>query len=66
MWLSPRDNFAIHEFAGGNLMMLDILNNNRSSLGVTSNNFAETIAATSGLLQGAANIELAHGSLTNA
>jgi len=65
MWLSPRDNFAIHEFAGGNLMMLDILNNNRSSLGVTSNNFAETIAATSGLLQGAANIELAHGSLTN-
>ena len=28
MWLSKRDGFAIHEFVGGNQLMLDIFNAN--------------------------------------
>lgn len=58
-----RDNFAIHQFAGANLLMLDILDVNRQSLGVTSNNFPYTIAETTSLLQGAGAIELLQGSL---
>ncbi|WP_305906402.1 multiheme c-type cytochrome [Methylomarinum sp. Ch1-1] len=58
MWLSGRDNFAIHEFVGANKLMLNILNDNKQQLGVTSNNFIDILAATEVMLQSSANIEL--------
>lgn len=54
--LQKKNNFAIHEFVGGNKLMLDIFNNNKTQLGVLSNNFAATMAATDTMLQSAGNI----------
>lgn len=56
MWLAARDDFGIHEFVGANKLMLDIFNNNKTQLGVLSNNFAETIAKTQTMLNSAATI----------
>nr|MCU0734594.1 hypothetical protein [Methylotetracoccus sp.] len=56
MWLERRNGFALHEFVGGNKLMLDIFDRNKQQLGVLSNNFAETIAKTEAMLQGAATI----------
>lgn len=63
MWLSGRDNFAIHEFVGANKLMLNMLNDNKQQLGVTSNNFTDILAATEVMLQSSANIELVSQSL---
>ncbi|GAB4257310.1 MAG: hypothetical protein Kow0065_06490 [Methylomicrobium sp.] len=57
MWLQRRDNFALHEFVGGNKLMLDIFNNNKQQLGVLSNNFEETLQKTQARLNNAATIE---------
>ena len=65
MWLQPRDGFAIHEFVGGNKLMLDILDNNKQQLGVLSNNFAETISKTQTMLDSAASITPVSQSLAN-
>jgi hypothetical protein len=54
--LEKRDNFGIHEFVGANRLMLDIFNNNKTQLGVLSNNFAETLAKTQAMLNSAATI----------
>lgn len=65
MWLQKRNGFAIHEFVGANKLMLDIFNNNKTQLGVLSNNFAETIAKTETMLQSAATIETINPGLSN-
>ena len=64
-WLPKRSNVAAHELVGGNVLMLDILDQNRTQLGVLSNNFAETIAKTETMLQGAASIAMADAHLLN-
>ena len=56
--LKKKDNFAIHEFVGGNKFMLDIFNNNKTALGVLSNNFAATMKATEDMLHSAGSIQL--------
>ncbi|WAK02567.1 multiheme c-type cytochrome [Methylobacter sp. YRD-M1] len=53
-WLQKRDNFAIHDLVGANRLMLNIFNDNKTQLGVLSNNFPETIAKTEAMLQSAA------------
>jgi len=65
MMLSARNNFAIHEFVGGNRLMLDIFNNNKQQLGVLSNNFADTLSQTQTMLNSAANIQTLSQSLAN-
>jgi hypothetical protein len=59
------DGFAVHEFVGGNKLMLDIFNNNKQQLGVLSNNFAETLSKTQDMLNSAANITPVSQSLAN-
>ena len=56
MWLQTRDNFAVHDLVGANRLMLNILNDNKTQLGVLSNNFPETIAKTEAMLQSAATV----------
>lgn len=58
MWLARRDDFAIHEFVGGNRLMLDIFDKNKQQLGVLSNNFADTLGKTQTMLNSAASIDL--------
>jgi hypothetical protein len=55
---AKRDNFAMHDFIGANKLMLTILNNNKTKLGVLSNNFAETISKTDSMLKSAAAVTL--------
>ena len=61
-WLNTtRDNFAEHTFVGGNAFMLDILNNNKTQLGVATNaDFSKTLAKTAEILESAATISLAN------
>ena len=51
-----RNNFAIHDLVGANKLMLGILNNNKTQLGVLSTNFPETIAKTDAMLKSAATL----------
>lgn len=60
--LTPKDNYAIHEFVGGNRLMLDILNQNKTQLGVLSNNFGATMDATSHMLETAAKLNVVNSS----
>jgi hypothetical protein len=55
---AKRDNFAMHDFIGANKLMLTILNNNKTKLGVLSDNFAETIGKTDAMLKSAATVSL--------
>jgi len=55
---TKRDGFAQHIFVGGNKTLLDILNNNKTALGVNSNNFEATLAKTDEMLRSSANIEI--------
>ncbi len=65
MWLQERDGFAIHEFIGANKLMLNMLNDNKQQLGVTSTNFGDILTATETILQSSATIELLNQSFTN-
>jgi len=65
MMLSARNDFAIHEFVGGNKLMLDIFNNNKQQLGVLSSNFEETIQKTQAQLNKSATIETVAQTLAN-
>lgn len=56
--LKKKNNFAIHEFVGGNKFMLDIFNNNKTALGVLSNNFDATMKATEDMLHSAGSIRI--------
>ncbi len=65
-WLNTqRNDFAQHIFVGGNKLLLDILNNNKAQLDVTSNNFEATIAKTDEMLKNAASMEVLHQALDN-
>lgn len=65
-WLNTsRDDFAQHIFVGGNKMLLDIINNNKTALEVTSNNFEATIAKTDEMLKSAASLEVTNSALVN-
>ncbi len=61
-WVQERNDFAIHEFVGANKFMLNMLNDNKQQLGVTSNNFNDILAATDNILQSSASIELVNQS----
>jgi len=54
--LPRRDNFAIHGFYGGNTLILDILDRNRTELDVGDGDFAAAIDATRATLQSAAEL----------
>ncbi|MHC3994076.1 hypothetical protein ACXWTF_04560 [Thiomicrolovo sp. ZZH C-3] len=60
---TPREGFAEHMFVGGNVLLLDILKNNKSALEVTANNFDTTIAKTGEMLKSAASVEVVQSSL---
>jgi len=65
-WLDTRrDGFAQHIFVGGNKTVLDILNSNRSVLGVNANGFEATIAKTDAMLKSAGSIETVQQTLQN-
>jgi len=65
-WLDTRrDQFAMHEFVGGNMLMLDIFDSNKAQLGVLADNFAETMDKTKAMLKGAASLKLVASSLQN-
>lgn len=65
-WLdTKRDGFAQHIFVGGNKTILDILNSNRSALGVNANGFDTTIAKADAMLKSAASIETVQQKLQN-
>ena len=55
---AKRDNFAMHDFIGANKLMLTIFNNNKTKLGVLSDNFSETIGKTDAMLKAAATVSL--------
>ena len=63
--ITARDNFSKHYFVGGNTYMLDIFNKNKTTLGVSGNNFDETIARTRDLLKSAATLSLTKTSNDN-
>ncbi len=56
--LNARPDFAEHTFLGANTAMMDILNNNRTALEVTSTGFEKSIADTQTFLKSAATIEV--------
>ncbi|MCD6258505.1 MAG: hypothetical protein J7J31_02765 [Helicobacteraceae bacterium] len=64
-WLNTqRGNFAKHTFVGGNALMLDILNNNKTSLGVPSTtDFSKTLSKTTEILESAADIHIANNGM---
>lgn len=57
-WLEPRDGFARHTFSGANTVVLDMLDRNRATLGVTTEGLADAIAANREFLRDAARLEL--------
>ncbi|QSZ42988.1 hypothetical protein GJV85_13035 [Sulfurimonas aquatica] len=63
--LPRRDGFARHVFIGANKTMLSILNDNKTALGVNSNNFEATLAKTETMLRGSASLEIVNESLAN-
>ena len=62
---TQRDGFARHVFVGANKTMLSILNNNKTALGVNSNNFDSQLAKTDAMLRGSASVEVTSQSLVN-
>lgn len=64
MWLNTlRDDFATHKLIGGNVLLLDILQNNQAELDARTANIPQTIQETKDMLQAAAGIELTQSSL---
>ena len=66
-WLNTqRDGFAQHTFVGGNSLMLDILKNNKNTLGVvaTDADLNKTLAKTSEILKSAASLSITNISLS--
>lgn len=64
--LPMRNAFSRHLFVGGNTLMLDILNNNKTALAVKANNFPVVIARTRELLKQAASLEMVMANNTSA
>jgi hypothetical protein len=66
MWLNTlRDDFATHKLVGGNMLLLDLLQNNAAELDATDANIAVTLQETAQMLRSAAAIEPVSGSLVN-
>jgi len=66
MWLNTlRDDFATHKLIGGNVLLLDILQNNQAELNATADNIPQTIQETEQMLQSAAAIDLTESSLAD-
>lgn len=63
--LVNRDNFSKHYFVGGNTYMLDILNRNKTTLGVTGSNFEASIIRTRNLLESSAGLSMIKSSNIN-
>jgi hypothetical protein len=64
--ISPRDNFGRHNFFGGNKLMLDILDQYKAELGVSTDaNFTKTIQRTELMLQNTSSIILVDNGLAN-
>ncbi len=60
-----RSGFALHDFRGANTTMLDILDKNRTELGVTATGFAKEIDLTRQFLKTAASIEIPAATVSN-
>lgn len=63
--LAAREDFARHTLVGANTTMLDILSQNKNTLGVTADGFASAIARSRDMLATAAEIEVVKQSLVN-
>jgi hypothetical protein len=64
--LSTRNDFQRHDFVGGNKLMLDILNKNKTTLGIPEDvNFTRTLTKTDELLADAATIALTNKGVSN-
>ncbi len=55
--LGARPDFSEHTFLGANTTMMDILNSNRSELGVSATGFEQSIVDTRKLLESSATLE---------
>ena len=58
MRLAARNGFAEHQLVGANTVMMNLLQENRAELGVTSTNLPTSIQNARGMLQGAAQLEV--------
>jgi hypothetical protein len=64
MWLNTlRDDFATHKLIGGNVLLLDILQNNQAELDANVADIPQSMLETKDMLRSAAGIELAENSL---
>ncbi len=64
-FVEARDHFSKHQFVGANTVMLDILQNNSTELGLSVSDFSKTIDLTREMLKSAASLgieELKHES----
>jgi hypothetical protein len=60
-----RSDFAEHTLVGGNTTMLEILDTNRTELGVSATGFTQKINETRALLQTAATVEILDAAVVN-
>ncbi len=58
-FLAPRNDFPRHTLLGGNSAMLDIMANNKETLGITATGFDKAIAGTRAMLKSAASLNIA-------
>ena len=63
--LGARDNFSRHVMVGANSAMLDILANNKDTLGITATGFDSAITRTRNMLASAANLAIVSSNSTN-
>ena len=63
MGMSPQSEFSKHYFLGANTFMLDILNSNKTELGITANNFDTVIQRTKDFIKTSASLEINSTSL---
>lgn len=56
--LNPRDDFATHGLGGANTVMLDMMSQNRTDLGITATGFDIAIARARAMLESAADFEI--------
>ena len=64
-WLTPVEGFSRHRFVGANTTMLDILDRNRSALGVSSSSLSAAIDDARGMLAGAAELSLIEAAIAD-
>lgn len=57
-FVEARDHFSKHQFVGANSVMLDILQNNSSDLGLPVSDFSKTISLTRDMLKSGASLDI--------